>query len=142
IDLTGQVVRDSSGHHFYGGVGSMQDFIRGAGGSKDGQPMIVLTSRSDDGKRPRIVAELEPGSGVSTGRSDIHHVVTEYGVASIFGRSIRERVARLVEIAHPDDREELLKGARNRGWLPKFFTMSGGARGGVESKVFDFTCGR
>lgn len=142
IDLTGQVVRDSSGHHFYGGVGSMQDFIRGAGGSQDGQPMIVLTSRSDDGKRSRIVADLAPGSGVSTGRSDIHHVVTEYGVASIFGRSIRERVARLVEIAHPDDREELQKGAWHRGWLPKYFTMTGGARGGVESKMIDFSIGR
>lgn len=142
IDLTGQVVRDSSGHHFYGGVGSMQDFIRGAGGSKDGQPIIVLTSRSDDGLHPRIVADLAPGSGVSTGRSDIHHVVTEYGVASIFGRSIRERVARLVEIAHPDDREELQKGAWHRGWLPKYFTMTGGARGGVESKLVEFRIGR
>lgn len=142
IDLTGQVVRDSSGHHFYGGVGSMQDFVRGAGGSKDGQSVIVLTSRSDVGKRSRIVADLDPGSGVSTGRSDIHHVVTEYGVASIFGRSIRDRVARLVEIAHPDDREELLKGARNRGWVPKFFTMPGGARGGVESKMIDLKVGR
>jgi len=142
IDLTGQVVRDSSGHHFYGGVGSMQDFIRGAGASQDGQPIIVLTSRSDDGKDARIVAELEPGSGVSTGRSDIHHVVTEYGIATIYGRSIRERVARLVEIAHPDDREELLKGAWNRGWVPRFFTMPGGARDEVESKIFDFKCGR
>ncbi len=142
IDLTGQVVRDSSGHHFYGGVGSMQDFIRGAGASKDGQPIIVLTSRSDDGKYSRIVAELESGSGVSTGRSDIHHVVTEYGVASIYGRSIRERVARLVEIAHPDDRERLLKGAWRRGWLPKFFTMTGGARGGVESKIIELSVGR
>lgn len=142
IDLTGQVVRDSSGHHFYGGVGSMQDFIRGAGGSKDGQPLVVLTSRTDNGKRSRIVADLDAGSGVSTGRSDIHHVVTEYGVASIFGRSIRERVARLVEIAHPDDREELLKGAWHRGWLPKYFTMPGGARGGVESKLIDFRIGR
>lgn len=142
IDLTGQVVRDSAGHHFYGGIGSMQDFIRGSGRSKDGQPIIVLTSRSDDGLRPRILAELESGSGVCTGRGDVHHVVTEYGVASIFGRSIRERVARLVEIAHPDDREGLLEGARNRGWLPKFFTMPGGARGGVESKMIDFNCGR
>ncbi len=141
IDLTGQVVRDSSGHHFYGGIGSMQDFIRGAGRSKDGQPLIVLTSRSDDGKSARIVADLEPGSGVCTGRGDVHHVVTEYGVASLFGRSIRERVARLVEIAHPDDREALLEGARKRGWLPKFFTMPGGARGEVESKRIDFSCG-
>jgi GNAT superfamily N-acetyltransferase len=142
IDLTGQVVRDSSGHHFYGGIGAMQDFIRGAGRSKDGRPVIVLTSMSDDGLRSRIVAGLEPGSGVCTGRGDVHHVVTEFGIASIYGRSIRERVARLVEIAHPDHREALLEGARNRGWLPKFFTMPGGARGGVESSLVDFSCGR
>ncbi|HBR92778.1 MAG TPA: hypothetical protein DEA90_01260 [Opitutae bacterium] len=142
VDLTGQVVRDSSGHHFYGGVGSLQDFSRGAGASKDGKPIVVLTSRSDDDNSARIVADLAPGSGVCTSRSDIHHVVTEYGVASIFGRSIRERVARLVEIAHPDDREELLKGAWNRGWVPKFFTMPGGARDELESKMIDFKIGR
>lgn len=123
IDLTGQVVRDSSGHRFYGGIGALQDFIRGAGRSKDGRPIIALTSTSDDDGRSRIVAGLEPGSGVCTGRGDVHFVVTEFGVASLHGRSIRERVARLVEIAHPDHREELLAGARTRGWLPKFFTM-------------------
>ncbi len=123
IDLTGQVVRDSDGHRFYGGIGAMQDFIRGAGWSKDGRPIIALTSTGDDDGRSRIVAGLEEGSGVSTGRGDVHHVVTEYGVASLYGQSIRERVARLVEIAHPDHREDLLAGARVRGWLPKFFTM-------------------
>ncbi|MCF7676054.1 MAG: GNAT family N-acetyltransferase [Akkermansiaceae bacterium] len=123
IDLTGQVVRDSSGHSFYGGIGALQDFIRGAGKSLDGRPIIALTSTTDSGDRSRIVAGLESGSGVCTGRGDVHHVVTEYGIASLQGRSIRERVARLVEIAHPDFREELLEGARKRGWLPKFFTM-------------------
>jgi acyl-CoA hydrolase len=123
IDLTGQVVRDSSGHRFYGGIGALQDFIRGAGKSRDGRPIIALTSTSDEDGRSRIVAGLESGSGVCTGRGDVHHVVTEYGVASLHGRSIRERVARLVEIAHPDHREALLAGARSRGWLPKFFTM-------------------
>jgi acyl-CoA hydrolase/ribosomal protein S18 acetylase RimI-like enzyme len=123
IDLTGQVVRDSSGHRFYGGIGALQDFIRGAGRSKGGRPIIALTSTSDEDGRSRIVAGLEAGSGVCTGRGDVHYVVTEFGVASLHGRSIRERVARLVEIAHPDHREELLAGARVRGWLPKFFTM-------------------
>lgn len=142
IDLTGQVVRDSRGHRFYGGIGALQDFIRGSGRSKDGRPIIVLTSTTDDGLRSRIVADFEPGSGVSTGRGDVHYVVTEYGVASIYGRSIRERVARLVEIAHPDYRESLLEGARARGWLPRFFTMPGGTRAGVESEWITFSCGR
>ena len=125
IDLTGQVVRDSSGHRFYGGIGALQDFIRGAGRSKKGCPIIALTATADQDGRSRIVAGLESGSGVCTGRGDVHHVVTEYGVASLHGRSIRERVARLVEIAHPDHREGLLAGAHERGWLPKFFTMPG-----------------
>ncbi|RPJ33765.1 MAG: acetyl-CoA hydrolase/transferase family protein [Verrucomicrobiaceae bacterium] len=146
IDLTGQVVRDSSGHRFYGGIGALQDFIRGAGHSKDGRPIIALTSTTDDGSRSRIVAGLEPGSGVCTGRGDVHYVITEYGVASLHGRSIRERVARLVEIAHPDHREALLEGARIRGWLPKFFTMPatdpGADQSGVESAWVRFKTGR
>ncbi len=129
IDLTGQVVRDSSGHRFYGGIGALQDFIRGAGRSKQGRPIIALTSTADEDGRSRIVAGLESGSGVCTGRGDVHHVVTEYGVANLHGRSIRERVARLVEIAHPDHRESLLAGAHVRGWLPKFFTMPDSGRG-------------
>ncbi|HEX5789729.1 MAG TPA: GNAT family N-acetyltransferase [Luteolibacter sp.] len=123
IDLTGQVVRDSSGHRFYGGIGALQDFIRGAGRSKGGRPIIALTSTSDTDGRSRIVANLQSGSGVATARSDVHYVVTEYGIADLHGRSIRERVARLVEIAHPDHRESLLAGAHSRGWLPKYFTM-------------------
>lgn len=142
IDLTGQVVRDSSGHRFYGGIGALQDFIRGAGRSKGGRPIIALTSTSDEDGRSRIVAGLEAGSGVCTGRGDVHYVVTEFGVASLHGRSIRERVARLVEIAHPDHREELLAGARTRGWLPKFFTMPptepGVSGDGVESAWIRF----
>jgi acyl-CoA hydrolase len=146
IDLTGQVVRDSSGHRFYGGIGALQDFIRGAGHSKGGRPIIALTSTTDDGGRSRIVAGLDPGSGVCTGRGDVHYVITEYGVASLHGRSIRERVARLVEIAHPDHREALLDGARVRGWLPKFFTMPATDPGvednGVESAWVRFKTGR
>jgi acyl-CoA hydrolase/RimJ/RimL family protein N-acetyltransferase len=146
IDLTGQVVRDSSGHRFYGGIGALQDFIRGAGRSKNGRPIIALTSTSDGNGRSRIVAGLEAGSGVCTGRGDVHYVVTEFGVASLHGRSIRERVARLVEIAHPDHREDLLAGARTRGWLPKFFTMppteTGVSGDGVESSWMRFQAGR
>lgn len=146
VDLTGQVVRDSSGHRFYGGIGALQDFIRGAGRSKGGRPIIALTSTSDDGRHSRIVTGLEAGSGVCTGRGDVHFVVTEYGIASIYGRSIRERVARLVEVAHPDHRESLLAGARARGWLPQFFTMPATPTGEpgrkVESSWIEFSCGR
>ena len=142
IDLTGQVVRDSSGHQFYGGIGALQDFIRGSGRSKGGCPIIALTATSDEDGRSRIVAGLREGSGVCTGRGDVHHVVTEYGVASLHGRSIRERVARLVEVAHPDHREDLLAGAQSRGWLPKFFTMPatepGLGDGGIESSWVKF----
>lgn len=142
IDLTGQVVRDSSGHRFYGGIGALQDFIRGAGRSRGGRPIIALTSTSDTDGRSRIVSGLESGSGVCTGRGDVHYVVTEFGIASLHGRSIRERVARLVEIAHPDHRESLLAGARARGWLPKFFTMppteTGAGANGLESSWVSF----
>jgi len=142
IDLTGQVVRDSSGHRFYGGIGALQDFIRGAGRSKGGRPIIALTSTSDTDGRSRIVSGLESGSGVCTGRGDVHYVVTEFGIASLHGRSIRERVARLVEIAHPDHRESLLAGARERGWIPKFFTMppteAGASSNGLESSWVKF----
>jgi acyl-CoA hydrolase/GNAT superfamily N-acetyltransferase len=142
IDLTGQVVRDTSGHRFHGGIGALQDFIRGAGRSRGGRPIVALRSTSDETGESQIVAGLESDSGVCTGRGDVHYVVTEFGVASLHGRSIRERVARLVEIAHPDHREALLAGAHERGWLPKFFTMpvtdAGVATDGVESSWVKF----
>ncbi len=143
IDLTGQVVRDSNGHRFYGGVGALQDFIRGAGHSKGGRPIIALTSTGDDDGASRIVAGLDAGSGVCTSRGDVHHVVTEYGAAHLYGCSIRERVARLVEIAHPDHRESLLAGAHARGWLPKFFSMpphaSKKTSNPIESRLYTFS---
>lgn len=124
VDLTGQVVRDSRGHLFYGGMGSTQDFIRGASYSKGGHPLIVLTSMSDDGQHSRIVAGFKPGSGVNTGRGDVHYVITEYGIARLRGRSIRERVLNMVEVAHPDYREKLLADAHHWGWIPKFYNIA------------------
>ncbi|MFC5051504.1 GNAT family N-acetyltransferase [Rubritalea spongiae] len=120
IDLTGQVVRDSRGHRFYGGIGATQDFIRGAAMSKDGRPIIALASRDSDGSS-RIVTGLTSGSGVCSSRGDVHYVVTEYGVANLVGQTIRQRVLRLVEIAHPDAREALLAGARMQKWIPEIF---------------------
>ena len=142
IDLTGQVVRDTCGHRFHGGIVALQDYLRGAGRSRGGRPIIVLTALSDETGGSQVVAGLESDSGVCTGRGDVHYVVTEYGVASLHGRSIRERVARLVEIAHPEHREGLLAGAHARGWLPKYFTMTvtdaGVAADGVESSWVRF----
>ncbi len=121
VDLTGQVVRDSRGHRFYGGIGATQDFIRGAAGSQAGRPIIVLTSTRDGGRESRIVTGLASGSGVCTSRGDVHYVVTEFGVANLVGQSIRQRVLRLVEIAHPKFQEALMEGARRQGWIPKTF---------------------
>ena len=120
IDLTGQVVRDSRGHRFYGGIGATQDFIRGAALSNGGRPIIALASCDDDGSS-RIVTGLTAGSGVCSSRGDVHYVVTEYGVANLVGQSIRQRVLRLVEIAHPNVRESLLEGARQQKWIPKIY---------------------
>ena len=124
VDLTGQVVRDSRGHHFYGGMGAMQDFIRGAAASQDGLPIIVMTSTNEAEDQSRIVIGLTAGSGVCTSRGDVHYVVTEYGVANLIGQSIRQRALRLVEVAHPKFREGLLEGARKQGWIPKTFSFS------------------
>lgn len=142
VDLTGQVVRDSRGHHFYGGMGATQDFIRGAASSKGGLPIIVMTSTNDSEDQSRIVTGLTKGSGVCTSRGDVHYVVTEYGVANLVGQSIRQRALRLVEIAHPKFREALLAGARGQGWIPKSFGFSPkdihSGKEGIDSKKVEF----
>ena len=133
IDLTGQVVRDSSGHEFHGGVGAQLDFLRGAAASEGGRSIHVLRSTSADGSVSRIVAALPPGTGVATSRTDVGHVVTEYGIASLRGRSIRERVLSLIQVAHPDFREDLLRDARERGWLPAFIRVAPTSLPGAET---------
>src|SRR5262249_18852989 len=90
VDLTGQVCSDSMGNYFYSGIGGQLDFIRGAGRSKRGKPIIALPSTAKEGTLSRIVPNLYPGAGVVTSRGDVHYVVTEYGVAYLHGKSIRE----------------------------------------------------
>lgn len=107
IDLTGQVCADSMGHKIYSGIGGQVDFIRGAAHAKNGKPVIALPSTAKDDTISRIVVSLDTGAGVVTSRGDVHFVVTEYGVADLFGRSIRERATMLIEIAHPKFRDEL-----------------------------------
>ena len=117
VDLTGQVCADSIGHRFYSGVGGQIDFIRGAARSKGGKPIIALPSTARNGTISRIVAELKPGAGVTTTRNDVHYVVTEYGVAYLHGKTIRQRVEALINIAHPDFRADLRKAAQEYHYI-------------------------
>ena len=112
VDLTGQVCADSVGSRVISGVGGQMDFIRGAALSEGGRPIIALPSRTARGE-PRIVATLRQGAGVVTTRAHVHYVVTEYGVADLYGRTLRERARLLMAIAHPDDRETLERAWRS-----------------------------
>ncbi len=117
VDLTGQVCADSIGHQLYSGAGGQVDFIRGAARSIDGKPIIALGSTAKHDTISRIVPMLKPGAGVVTSRNDVHYVVTEYGVAALYGKTIRQRAQALIEVAHPAFREELLAKAREFNYL-------------------------
>jgi acyl-CoA hydrolase len=114
IDLTGQVVADSIGHRLYSGIGGQMDFMRGAALAPEGRAIIALPSTAVGGTRSRIVAELQPGSGVVTSRGHVQTVVTEYGVAELRGRSLADRARALIAVAHPDFRADLTDSARRR----------------------------
>ncbi len=116
IDLTGQAVADSIGERLYSGIGGHADFMRGAAMARHGKPVLALpsTAHDKDGRRSRIMAALQHGAGVVTTRGDIHYVVTEFGVAYLHGKTIRERAMSLIRIAHPDFRSELLYAAKRR----------------------------
>jgi len=111
VDLTGQVCADSIGFRFYSGIGGQLDFIRGASRSKGGKPIIALPSTAAGGTRSRVVLSLDPGAGVVTTRGDVHYVVTEYGIADLYGKTVRQRAKALIEIAHPKFQEELWEAA-------------------------------
>jgi 4-hydroxybutyrate CoA-transferase len=117
VDLTGQVGSDSLGTYFYSGIGGQVDFLRGAAYAKGGKPIIALPSTAKDGSVSRIVPMLHPGTGVVTSRGLVRYVVTEYGVAYLHGKSIRERAKALIDIAHPKFREELYKYCERTKWL-------------------------
>jgi acyl-CoA hydrolase len=113
VDITGQVVADSIGTRMYSGVGGQMDFIRGASLSPGGKPIIALPSVTGRGES-RIVSLLKPGAGVVTTRAHVHYIVTEYGVANLYGKNLRERARAMIEIAHPDHREQLDREAHER----------------------------
>jgi len=117
IDLTGQVCADSIGYLFYSGIGGQLDFVRGSARSKGGKPIIVVPSVRSDESKSRIVPHLSEGAGVVTTRGDVHYVATEWGVANLYGKTIRERALSLISIAHPKFRAELFKKAKELKYL-------------------------
>ena len=117
VDLTGQVCADSVGSHFYSGVGGQVDFIRGAARSRGGRSIIALPSTAKDGTISRIVPTLTEGAGVVTTRADVDTIVTEYGIAELKGRTVRERALALIGVAHPDFRHGLLAAAKARHFV-------------------------
>jgi acyl-CoA hydrolase len=113
VDITGQVCADSIGDRQYSGVGGQMDFIRGAALSEGGKPIIALPSVTSSGES-RIVSMLKPAAGVVTTRAHVHFVVTEQGIADLFGKNLRQRAAALIAIAHPSHRDALAAEARRR----------------------------
>ncbi|MGD2126960.1 MAG: GNAT family N-acetyltransferase [Desulfobacteraceae bacterium] len=117
VDLSGQVCSESKGFHFYSGVGGRLDFIRGAAMSRRGKSIMALPSTTKGGKQSRIRAHLQEGAGVVATRGDVQYVVTEYGIAYLHGKSIRERAMSLINIAHPRFRKGLLEEAKRRSYV-------------------------
>lgn len=119
VDLTGQVCADSIGTRHYSGVGGQMDFIRGASYSEGGKPIIALPSITGKGIS-RIVPTLKVGAGVVSTRANVHYIITEYGIAYLYGKPMRKRAVELMKIAHPDHREELDKAIFER-FGPAYF---------------------
>jgi len=117
IDLTGQVCTDSMGFMFYSGIGDQADFIRGAAMSKGGFSIIALPSTAKKGTVSRIVSSLNNGAGVGTLRGDVNFVVTEYGIAELYGKGIYQRVMELAQIAHPKFRKQLIDSAKSHHYI-------------------------
>ena len=117
IDLTGQVAADTLAGRFFSGIGGQVDFIRGAARSRGGKPIIAMRSTAKKGAVSRIAATLEAGAGIVTSRGDVHYVVTEHGIADLWGKNIRQRALALIDIAHPDHRADLLAAAKQRRYI-------------------------
>jgi len=117
VDLSGQVCADSIGARFYSGAGGQVDFIRGAARAEQGVPIIALPTTALSGKISRIVPMLDQGAGVVTSRYDVHYVVTEYGVAQLYGCTMAQRARALIEISHPDFRDNLTATAKQMHYL-------------------------
>lgn len=135
IDLTGQASAESIGHTFYSGIGGQADFMRGAVLSEHGKTILTILSTADNGKVSRIMPFLKEGAGVTLNRGDIYYVVTEYGIAYLHGKNIRERAMELIAIAHPKFRPELIKGAKERNLIYKDQAFIAGKGGEYPSDI-------
>jgi acyl-CoA hydrolase/RimJ/RimL family protein N-acetyltransferase len=129
IDLTGQATAESLGKTFYSGIGGQADFMRGAVLANGGKTILALQSTADDESASRIVPFLKEGAGATLIRGDIHYVITEYGIAYLHGKNIRERAMALIAIAHPKFRGELIKQAKACGMIYKDQAFVPGKRG-------------
>jgi GNAT superfamily N-acetyltransferase len=129
IDLTGQSTAESLGRTLYSGVGGQADFMRGAVLSRGGKTILALQSTAQEGKVSRIVPMIMEGSGVTLVRGDIHYVVTEYGIAYLHGKNIRERAMDLIAIAHPKFRPSLIEEAKKNGFIYKDQAFIPGKKG-------------
>jgi RimJ/RimL family protein N-acetyltransferase len=143
IDLSGQATGDSIGKTFYSGIGGSADFMRGAVMAPGGKTIIVLQSTARDGEVSRIVPFLSEGAGVTICRGDVHYVVTEYGIAYLHGKNIRERAMALIAISHPDFREPLIDQAKKNNLIYKDQAYIPGKPGiyPEELEVVRRTCG-
>jgi acyl-CoA hydrolase len=128
VDVTGQVCSDSIGPRFYSGFGGQVDFIRGSARSRGGKPIIALPSTAKNGTVSRIKPMLTPGAGVVTSRADVQYVVTEFGVAYLHGKTIRQRAEALINIAHPKFHDELREYCERLHWLQPRMVAAGTAR--------------
>ena len=129
IDLTGQSTSESIGGLFYSGIGGLQDFMRGALFAKNGKTILAMKSASVDNTVSRIVPALKEQAGVTLNRSDVRYVITEYGIAYLHGKNIRERAMALIAIAHPKFRPWLIEEAKKRGLIFKDQAFIPGKRG-------------
>ena len=118
IDLTGQVCADQLDGEFYSGIAAQGEFLRGASRSPGGKAIICLASTADGGAASRVKVTLEAGESVTVSRVDVHYVITEHGIAYLFGKSIRERAVALIDVAHPKFRAELFAQAQAKGYIP------------------------
>lgn len=134
IDLSGQVCTDQFNGEFYGGLSAQGEFLRGASRSPGGKPIVCLASTTDDGGTSRIRAVLQAGEGSSVSRSEVHYVITEYGIAYLFGKSVRERALLLIELAHPAFREALLEDAKRLGYIAADQTLRSESAYAVEEE--------